>query len=774
MNFFNSLTVKLLSVIALAFAVTIASVLFMADKQLTRIIDESQSALYKEKVEAMCDLLARKHERLQQTGMVEAYRHDFQESSLEMLRDLHYKKGQSQEIYPFILTNDGVVVMHPVLEAGDLSLVHSDAAKLLLETRLAEGGGEYIYDGRAKWCWFKRFPEWDWITGYAVPLDVKYRDARSFQTFLVYIMGAVALIVLACLSFVVARFIKPISVLTEVSTRMASGDLDQPITEGRTDEVGRLARSFNHMRRNIREKILELETENRQRQQVEVALAAEKERLSVTLRSIGDGVITTDVDGNVVFINEVAEEITGWSNNDAVGKPLETVFFIVEGDGRENGSFSMLEVIGRGEVVELCGQHLFARNNNTLIVNCSGAPIFDAGQQIIGLVLVFRDMTEQAQTERELLKISKLESVGVLAGGIAHDFNNILAAILGNINLALFDNAVQGKSREFLAAAENACLRAKDLTLQLLTFSKGGDPIKEVSSLEEVIRDSAKFVLHGDKVACQFDIVEGLWLARIDKGQISQVIQNIVLNASVAMPDGGLIRVTAENVYAGDQPALLLEENGRYVKITIRDEGVGMSTEILERIFDPYFSTKASGSGLGLAISQSIVLKHHGHIGVESTPGNGSVFSLYLPATKEDVVPSHPVTPLKNPLSCATVLIMDDEDMVRQVAEQMLMALGHKVVLAEDGEEAIACYRQGLEGGERIDLVIMDLTIPGGMGGKEAVQEILKIDAAAKVVVSSGYSNDPAMANFKEYGFTAAMVKPFQLKDLSRVLEELI
>lgn len=770
---FNSLTIKLLSAIALAFVVTTVSVLCMADRQLTRIIDESQNALYKEKVESIVSFLARSNDRLEKTGLKEAYIKDFQEASIKSLRSIYYRQGGEQKIYPVIFTADGVVVMHPVLEAGDLSLTRDPGLMALLQNTHSPAGADYTYQGVVKWCWLGDFPEWDWVVGYAVPLDIKYKDAKEFRAFLVYIMGGVALLVLLCLSLVVARCLKPISLLTEAATRMAGGDLGQPIDASGSGEVGGLARSFNHMRNSIREKIQELETENRQRREAEVALAAEKERLSVTLQSIGDGVITTDVSGHVIFVNNAAEEILGWANDEALGQPLEVVFQPAVEEGGDASFFSVYDVVVNGKTQEFRERLLFTRDRRELIVNGSGAPIFDIRRQTVGLVLVFRDMTEQVKMEMELLKVSKLKSVGVLAGGIAHDFNNILAAILGNINLSLIDTSVKGKTRDFLASAEKACLRAKDLTLQLLTFSKGGEPIKELSSLGEVIEDSAKFVLHGDKVACHFDIAEDLWLVEIDKGQISQVIQNIVINGGVAMPEGGVITITAENFHSGPSPELPLKENERYVKIVIKDEGIGMSSLILEKVFEPYFSTKETGNGLGLAICHSIIAKHDGHITVDSTVGEGSVFCLYLPATEGEVVHSSEAVDFKKSLSSARVLVMDDEEMLRKVAGQMLVALGHKVSVAENGEEAISCYRQALKCGERFDLVIMDLTIPGGMGGLDAVQEILRLDPEARVVVSSGYSNDPAMANFKDYGFAAAMVKPFRLKDLSRVLAEL-
>jgi PAS domain S-box-containing protein len=592
-------------------------------------------------------------------------------------------------------------------------------------------------------------------------------------------MAGISLLVLLVLYLVIARFTRPIIRLTEATTAMADGDLDQQIKLSGNDEVGTLARSFNHMRDSIRQKILELEKENEARQRAQDALATEKERLAVTLRSIGDGVITTDISGKVVFINKVAEVLTGWNSEEARGRDLDEIFNIINEQTRETWANPATKVINSGQIVGLANHTvLIARDGTERSIADSGAPIFDAASAIIGVVRVFRDVTEQIRTEKELLKVQKLESVGVLAGGIAHDFNNILAAILGNINLALFDKGLKDETKNLLAAAEKASLRAKDLTGQLLTFSKGGEPVKEMASLENVIKDSASFVLHGDKVACHYTIPENLWMVDIDKGQISQVIQNLVVNASQAMREGGKIQITCENIHvSGDS---LPFESGTFakdrgcgaVKISIRDNGTGIPAGVLEKIFDPYFSTKKKGSGLGLAITHSIISKHGGHIAAESKPGNGSTFTIYLPATEERVEKQPEVSDVKKSAKSVKILVMDDEELLRSISESMLLHLGHQVVSAADGKEAIKLYRQAMST-EPFDLVIMDLTIPGGMGGKEAVGEILNLDPKAKVVVSSGYSNDPVMANFRNYGFSAAMVKPFQLSDMTKVTNEI-
>lgn len=513
------------------------------------------------------------------------------------------------------------------------------------------------------------------------------------------------------------------------------------------------------------------------RKKAEHVLAEEKERLAVTLRSIGDGVITINIDSEVLFVNKVAEELTGWQQRDAVGRPLSEVFRIYDKNSGEPLGRLIDASLSKGTSFNLPSNTiLLSRDGTERIIADSVAPIRDEESQPRGVVLVFRDVTQEVRTEQELLKIRKLESVGILAGGIAHDFNNILVAILGNLNLATQMLDKGHKVNPLLEDAVKASIRAKDLTSQLLTFAKGGNPVKELSSVADVVRESAQFVLHGAKTNCRFNASDDLWLADIDKGQISQVIQNIIINAQHAMPEGGTIDVSCANVNDPSGENVALDADRKYIKITIKDSGIGIPENLLEKIFDPYFTTKREGSGLGLAITHSIVEKHDGHITVWSKPGKGTSFCLYLPASSEAELPGNKqdedtVCTKKGE---ASILLMDDDEMVRHTSANMLEFIGYQVVHAEDGQEAINLYKAGWEAGQPFDIIIMDLTIPGGMGGQEAVGEILKINPKAKVIVSSGYSNDPILAEYTKYGFKAAIVKPFAMKDLSSVIEQVL
>ena len=502
-------------------------------------------------------------------------------------------------------------------------------------------------------------------------------------------------------------------------------------------------------------------------------LMAEREQLNVTLRSLGEGVITTDTTGNITLINKAAEEITGWSQEDALGRPFEEVFNVFDEDPDSTVDQPMDKTISSGYETIAKPKRLVTRDGEQKLVSERGAPIRDVESRVTGIVLVFRDVTEQRRMEEEFAKIQKLESVGILAGGIAHDFNNILTAIVGNINLAMSRVDQEDPVHDLLASAEKASNRARNLTMQLLTFSSGGEPVKKIATIQDIIRDSASFILRGSNVQCGYKFAENIWTVEIDPGQIGQVIQNITMNGDAAMADGGTIEIECNN-YLQEEASPVLAA-GQYVRIAIRDQGAGIPPEIIDRIFDPFFSTKEEGSGLGLATTHSIISKHQGHIEVDSELGKGTVFTIYLPASGEAVAVSKgkEAKPQEGG-GGRRIMVMDDDEMIRSLVGKMLSMLGYETLFAGDGKEAIRIYLDAHERKEEIALTIMDLTIPGGMGGKEAVSEFLKIDPEAKIIVSSGYSNDPIISNFKDYGFRAAMTKPFKLKDLQEALGEVL
>ncbi|MEW5767580.1 MAG: response regulator [bacterium] len=510
-----------------------------------------------------------------------------------------------------------------------------------------------------------------------------------------------------------------------------------------------------------------------ERRRAENALANEKERLAVTLHSIGDGVMATDTKGKIVLINRVAENLTGWTQAEAIGRPLAEVFHIINEKTGQRCENLVEKILKTGRITGLANHTvLIAKDGGRRFLDDSGAPVRNKKGHIIGVVLVFRDITEKRKMEEELLRTKKLEAIGLLAGGIAHDFNNILTVILGNVSLARMyaKPEIDDRVLKKLAMVEKASLRAKNLSQQLLTFAKGGAPIKKVIFISKLLKETVDFTLSGANINCNFSVPEDLWLVECDEGQFSQVINNLILNAREAMPEGGTIEVKAENIIIEEGEKGLPLPDGKYIKLSFKDYGVGIKKEYLSKIFDPYFTTKQTGRGLGLSVASSIIKNHDGLITVESELGLGTTFYIYLPVSLKEMPATKPLKEKPSPGSQGRILLMDDEEDLRDTAAQMFEAIGYKVETASDGEEAIEMYKEAKSTGEGFDVVIMDLTIPGGMGGREAVKRLLQIDPDVHVIVSSGYSTDPIMADFRKYGFGGVLVKPFKINELSKIL----
>ena len=502
-----------------------------------------------------------------------------------------------------------------------------------------------------------------------------------------------------------------------------------------------------------------------------IELASEKERLRVTLHSIADGVIATDIKGQIILINRMAEKITGWSQREAEGRALSDVYDIADEPIDKISVNPVYHVLQTGGNIDTHNETILTtKDGRQCLTANSGAPIRDAKSNIVGAVLVFRDVTKQKKMEEELLKTQKLESMGILAGGIAHDFNNILASILGNVSLAKMKTTQDSPIYENLSRAESASIQASDLTQQLLTFAKGGSPIKETKALNKLITTSVNFTVRGSNVLPRIKVADNLWSVEIDGGQINQVLNNLIINAYQAMPAGGVVTVTAENIELSGQDAVPLTA-GKYVKIIVQDQGEGIPKKYLSKIFDPYFSTKEAGNGLGLASAYSIIQNHAGYLQVSSEEGIGSVFTFYLPASIKEALPSNEVGESVPLTGEGHILVMDDEEMIRDFLQTLLIELGYRVSLAKNGQEAIDLYQQVKESSQPFDAVIMDLTIPGGMGGKETIQTLLKIDPQIKAIVSSGYSNDPVMSDYKRYGFKGMVPKPYDVRKISECLQ---
>lgn len=575
---------------------------------------------------------------------------------------------------------------------------------------------------------------------------------------------------------------KPLVQLQDSARRIAEGDLDTPINTSGGDEIAKLAKAFNTMASQLKISFATLEHKVAERTADLIDAKIESERVNQDLRAAGAsiqalldnypvGILFVSYDRVIRRVNAEMTRISGYSQEEMVGDTTRKFYptdEIYEENGRKN-----YPILHRSGSMEL--QNELLRKDGTSVICNWRARLIETTAGLEGVAWSVEDISSRLRMEEELLKVKKLESVAVLAGGIAHDFNNILVAIIGNVSLAERILEDQHQARELLSRAVRASLRARDLVVRLLTFAKGGEAIKGVASLPDMLRESVPFVLSGSNVKCVYEFAESLWTVKMDPGQVDQIFQNLVLNADQSMPEGGSLTISCTNVVVESNSDGIIP--GNYVVVRVRDTGYGIAAENIDRIFDPYFSTKQKdsnkGSGLGLSIVHSIVLKHQGKIRVESALGEGTVFTLYLPALVDQaVVTAQAQEPIV--IGKGRIMIMDDEEMVRRVVVDMLSFLGFTTVEAEDGDEALSLYQQAMEEGPAIDAVIMDLTIPGGMGGKEAVQRLLQLDPKAKAIVSSGYSNDPVINDYHAAGFVGIVSKPYQLADLSRELSTVL
>ena len=500
-------------------------------------------------------------------------------------------------------------------------------------------------------------------------------------------------------------------------------------------------------------------------------LSAEKERVTVTLRSIGEGVIATDLDGTVVLLNRVAEDLVGWSSTDAVGRQISAVFTVVDRWTRQPLPDPLLTVKQDERIVDYPDPVLLiSRTGEARLIANTVAPIRDPQSRITGAVVVFRDITERIRIEEHLAKVEKLESLGALAAGIAHDFNNLLAGLVGYIDLARLKSTEGGVVRPRLAKALEVLNRARGLTGQLLTFARGSSPVTTPTNVGELVRDASELALAGSKVTSQVTIADDLWLCEVDASQISQVIDNLLINARQAMTEGGRIEVRAENVTIRDNPIVA---DGRYVRLTVHDQGKGIPRADRDRIFDPFFTTKSGGTGLGLAISHSIVEKHGGQIDFDSVEGAGTTFEIMLPATEDREVATTEVSEEARSVQ-GRVLVMDDEATIREIVVEVLSEFGLRVEAVADGPTAIDACRVACEAGEPYDLVILDLTIAGGIGGVETLERIRTIQPSIRALATSGYTSDRVMTEPQRHSFQASLAKPFLVDELHKVVTSLL
>jgi PAS domain S-box-containing protein len=533
-------------------------------------------------------------------------------------------------------------------------------------------------------------------------------------------------------------------------------------------------RAIEDLELRVRERIADLVdtnelllAENLERKRIEEKLREHYQFLEVLINTIPSPVFYKDAKGIYQGCNKAFEQYMGLSRGQIIGKSDYDMAPQELADKYHAMDQALFNNAGI-EDHETCFVDADGKAHNIIIIK---AAYHKSEGTVGGVIGIMVDVTDRRKYEEERLKMDKLESLGVLAGGIAHDFNNIITGILGNISLARIYLDGSHKSYKPLGAAEKASQRAAELAHQLLTFAKGGVPIKKTITLQHIINECVSFNLRGSNVQGIIDIPDSIHAVEADEGQISQAFGNIILNGLQAMPGGGTLKIHGDNVTLGNKNRMTLPP-GKYVKIDFMDKGCGIAVENRKKIFDPYFTTKAKGTGLGLSSAYSIFIRHGGCIELHSVVGVGTTFTCYLPSTGEiftEQIVDRESPDVGAPLG-GTILVMDDEEMIRDIAAEILEYLGYQAMTCTRGEEAVALYKRAKESGAPFFAAIMDLTIPGGMGGKEAAEKILEIDPDARLIVSSGYSVDPVMAHFKSYGFRGSVGKPYQAKEIAHVL----
>lgn len=483
------------------------------------------------------------------------------------------------------------------------------------------------------------------------------------------------------------------------------------------------------------------------------------------IRNAADIIVATNVDEIIIVFNPAASAAFGYRRDEVVGKKLSRLFEN-PAEGRIVREIVEIEGVYSGDVT-------FRRKSGLAFsARLAASLLCDSNGKKVGYMGISADISKTRKLEEEILRVKRLDLIGNLAAGIAHDFNNLLTGVIGNISLAKMQTDQSGRLHDLLSRAESASEEAQHLTRQLLTFSNGGAPVTEVVAPAVVVRETVSIAVNGGG-RVDFDLAEDLWGIRVDREQIVQAIQNLVMNAHQAMPDGGVIGIRAENVSIDSSSSLPIKR-GNYVRISVSDTGIGIPKDLQDRVFEPFFTTKQKGSGLGLATAFSILNQHDGLIAVESELGEGATFTMFLPAEVHglDDVSLETTDSTEDSLTRNDrILIMDDDEIVRLVAGEMLKESGFTVDFAHDGEEALDLYQKADTQGERFGLVILDLTVPAGLGGKDTIDRLRQLDPDVTAIVSSGYNQDPIMANYEKYGFKGVISKPYRASELVAVVQ---
>lgn len=635
-------------------------------------------------------------------------------------------------------------------------------------------------------------------TGWAIvaelPKDEAYAGIKEMEIYLL-IFASLGLLTAGIIGFLIShKMVSHILSLIHTAERIGEGDLDAPIPEvNRDDEIGILARTFNKMQAELKNlyKNLDMQVHSLTKTKEALQENAEKlhmanQRMSEIIEFLPDATFVVDGNKKIIAWNKASEEITGIAKADIIGtdeyarafygirRPI-LADFVMSGHGLADDELKKyyLSVQKKGSILYGISRTTHLSNKDIEFLSGVACPLFDRSGDITGAIESIRDITEVKRLEMQVMQSKKLDTIGTLAGGVAHDFNNLLMGILGYINLMLHDKGLSKTQYNMLKKIEHQALSGAELSKRLLGFARGGRYEVSPTYLNNIIEKTVDTFSRTRKdIVIYEDYEKEPWTSEVDRIQMEQVVLNMLINAGEAMPDGGTLYIESKNVELSDKIALQYDlQPGRYVKFSIRDTGKGMDNKTLERVFDPFYTTKemGKGAGLGLASAYGIIKAHGGSIHVESEIGRGSRFTVFLPASDKAAEIKVSIEK-KIEKGNELILLVDDEEIVLDVASAMLEALGYKVITAKSGSEAIDLYRKK---GSHIDLVIMDMIMPR-MGGGELFDALKDINPDVRILLSSGYSIDGKAREIMNKGCNGFIQKPFKLDDLSQKIREIL
>lgn len=747
--------VRLPLLIALAFAVTTLLVVLIVEQKMAAVINQSQNLEYGEKLQTVVRAVHNNFDRLQKTRMVATYEDDFQHLTLRQLSET-YERADEKVAQLFILDAQGHLLLPAILPATN-SLFPPRLADQLRQSE-TNSLTFTLQTQEQVWCIYRNFTPWGWTIGYLVPHTIRYHLLYELNRTLIAVIGGITLSIVILLLWLVRRQLKPILQLTKISAEMAEGNLDRRIKVERDDEIGLLANHFNRMQTTMANTI--------------ASLRLSEEKLRTTLDSIGDAVIATNEQGLISRMNPVAEKLTGWSIQEARGIPLQEVFSIIHAKTREPLAGQFQQILDSRRAITLEDDTiLLAKNGTEHLVADSAAPILHTDNRLSGMVLVFRDITEERAIQEQLLQSRKMETIGQLAGGIAHDFNNMLGGILGAAELIKPLLGSDPAAHRFLAMIIESGERAADLTAKLLAFARK-QPIMSTAVDVHLALRNALALLESTldrRIRITTELAAPNSMVVGDLGQLQNIFLNLAINAAQAMPAGGDIIISSKVRQLDEaecQGSGFQLQPGRFIDIELRDNGCGIAQDNLERIFEPFFTTKqhGAGTGLGLAAVFGTVQVHHGAVSVASEVGVGTTFHVLLPLSEIASVTTRTVQEATH--GSGLILVIDDEDVIRATATAILQNLGYDVMLAENGRRGLELFRQHWQ---EIDLVLLDMVMPE-MNGRDCFFKMKEISADVRVVLSSGFAKHTELANLRTAGLAGFIRKPYRSTELSRIV----